>query len=89
MDLKKRNKNEKSEKKSQRNKKYTTSIKNHLKMIRLKRTSDLPSLKKEFVELQSKLDKAVVKGIIHLNKANRLKHRLSKRINDKEINSVK
>ncbi len=87
MALKEKKTNKKNEQKSRGNKNYTTSINNRVKKIRvsLERTSDLSNLKKEFIELQSKLDKAVIKGIIHLNKANRYKQKLSKRIRDKEI----
>lgn len=64
----------------ERNKSVKTAIKTQLKKTRMAvEANDVDAVKRELQNLQSCVDKAAVKGIIHKNKAARHKSRLAKR----------
>lgn len=64
----------------ERNKSVKTAIKTQLKKTRMAvEANDVDAVKKELKNLQSCVDKAAAKGIIHKNKAARHKSRLAKR----------
>ncbi len=56
---------------------FRTFVKNVLKAVELK---DKEAATKAFTVAQPVIDKAVSKGLIHINKASRIKSRLSARI---------
>ncbi|MEN3044815.1 MAG: 30S ribosomal protein S20 [Candidatus Hydrothermales bacterium] len=65
-----------NEKRRLRNRLYKLKIKNLIK--KLKKASNVEDKKSLFRELQSIVDKAVKRGVIHDNKASRIKSRISK-----------
>lgn len=68
------------------NRKYKTLIKNSLNNINKSiGTKNFLNLKEDYSKLQSLLDKAQKKGIIHRNKRDRKKKKISNSINRSEL----
>ena len=62
-----------------RNKAVKAELRTEVKQVRAAVTAgNLEAAQKDLVVAQTKLDRAAVRGIIHKNKASRLKSRLSK-----------
>lgn len=66
--------------KRERNKSVKSAIKTQIKKVRTAiEAKNVEAIKSELINVQSCLDKAAVKGVIHKNKAARHKARLAKR----------
>ena len=71
-----------SEKRRQRNKTWVKQIKKQTRGVADALTGgDAAKVRTELTATAKKLDKAAAKGVIHKNKAARMKSRLAKRVN--------
>ncbi|MGE5554436.1 MAG: 30S ribosomal protein S20 [Betaproteobacteria bacterium] len=69
-----------SEKRRARNQAVKSSLRTAVKKVRTAVEAKSPAVAQTFQAATSSLDKAAAKGVIHPNKAARLKSRLAKRV---------
>ncbi|MFC4388472.1 30S ribosomal protein S20 [Gracilibacillus marinus] len=64
------------------NQSIKTDMRSHIKKVeKLVETNDVDNAKSALLAAVKKIDKAVQKGLIHKNKGNRQKSRLTKKVN--------
>lgn len=69
-----------AEKRRARNQAVKSSLRTAVKKVRVAAEAHSPAVVTAFQAATSALDKAAAKGVIHPNKASRLKSRLAKRV---------
>jgi small subunit ribosomal protein S20 len=71
-----------NENRRRRNRNWIKLVKKQTRAVADALTADAAKAGKEFVTATQKLDKAAAKGVIHPNKAARLKSRLARKLNN-------